>query len=327
MPKAPNDSDADSESPAPSESKAVKGTTVAEVARLIISTFTIFVGFSIFLGRIYHGKYLDTLGIPESDVNIAAINYAVISPDVTIAALGIASAVVGILWWSVWNREVFRFSWKRLFLGFLFFFAGLLGAGFSSTWGIIVTEGLGLVGILWALSFLTYTFGWALIWPCIGSGAVSGLKRATDLSRAARRRSQRSSGRAGTEPPTNVAQQVASYLPILTVLALGLILYFAIDLSSDIGEARAKNDYNGAAKATVQFTRSTMVNFTRETSTNSEEPFTGSFKVLVIGDNFVYLAPLREKCECPEDHKPDNVILPPYAVPIADIGSITYIQD
>ena len=325
MPKATNDSD--SESPAPSESKAVKGTTVAEIARLIISTFTIFVGFSIFLGRIYHGKYLETLGIPETDVHIAAINYAVISPDVTIAALGIASAVVGILWWSVWNREVFRFSGKKLFWGILFYFAGLMGAGFSLTWGVILTEGLGLLGIFWAASFLSYTFGWVLIWPSIGSLTASGYKRTSNLSRAARRRIRKEAGQAGTEPQTNVAQQIAPFLMLLTVLALGLILYFAIDLSSDIGEARAKNDYNGAAKATVQFTHSTTVNFAGETNTNSDGPFTGSFRVLVIGDNFVYLAPSREKCECPEDLKPDNVIPPPYAVPVADIVSIAYNQD
>ncbi len=171
MPNTPNDSD--SQPAMSSDSKTIKGTTVAEIVRLVISASTIFVGFAILLGRIYHGKYLETLGIPETDTRIPTLSYAVTSPDVTIAALGIAVVLTGYMWWSVWNHGRHQTSWKRGISGLLLLVVGGFGTGLSLSLGIILAEGLGQVGIWWAISFFIYVLGWALLSVPFGSGVCS----------------------------------------------------------------------------------------------------------------------------------------------------------
>ena len=116
---------------------------------------------------------LETLGIPETDTRIPTLSYAVTSPDVTIAALGIAVVLTGYMWWSVWNHGRHQTSWKRGISGLLLLVVGGFGTGLSLSLGIILAEGLGQVGIWWAISFFIYVLGWALLSVPFGSGVCS----------------------------------------------------------------------------------------------------------------------------------------------------------
>ena len=50
------------------------------------------------LGRIYFLKHFETLGIPASDVHLSAIDYSVISPDVTTMGIGICILLPVLVW-------------------------------------------------------------------------------------------------------------------------------------------------------------------------------------------------------------------------------------
>ena len=57
---------------------------------IMAQSFAVFVAISILLGRVYHLTYLETLGIPSSEVRLNVVDYSVLSPDVTILGVGIA---------------------------------------------------------------------------------------------------------------------------------------------------------------------------------------------------------------------------------------------
>jgi len=65
---------------------------------IVIQSFTIFVALSTLLGRMYFLTYYEALGIPHSEIRLGAIDYSIVSPDVTVFGIGISLLFVFHLW-------------------------------------------------------------------------------------------------------------------------------------------------------------------------------------------------------------------------------------
>ena len=77
------------------------------------------------LGRIYLLTYYRNLGIPISEIRLSAIDYSVVSANVTVLAVGFAVVSAANLWWtnSV-NFTLLSGKWQQ-FLGLLLILAGV----------------------------------------------------------------------------------------------------------------------------------------------------------------------------------------------------------
>lgn len=72
---------------------------------ILIQSSTIFIALSTLLGRIYFLKYHQVLGVPVSEAYVSTTDYPIISPDVTVYALGL-SVLFGFFMWTK-NRTIF----------------------------------------------------------------------------------------------------------------------------------------------------------------------------------------------------------------------------
>ena len=256
----------------------------------------IFLGFSTLLGRIYFLKYFETVGIPASDVLPNIIDYAVISPDVTILGVGISIVPAFVVWGLSQVRPKPRNSWGRIGTGAILILTGLTSFAvlhLSPQWGIQPEPGLGVYGIWWILSASAIMFGSAI--------GVSGVS-------------------VKTAEATNPALSAVFERVILSILVwviIVLIVLYASYQSNDIAMRDAERALRDAPKASIKFTSSGGHEFLHSGLEDYDgDPSTLEFRVILIGDRFVYLGPTS--LEVPPDASPI------YAIPTRDIASIFY---
>ena len=98
--------------------------SVPELGLVLIQGSTIFLAFSILLGRIYFLEYFGTLGIPTNDVQINVIDYSVISPDVAILGVGIMAMWI-VYFWRIRGAQSTGSKQQNLIYGVIFLGAGV----------------------------------------------------------------------------------------------------------------------------------------------------------------------------------------------------------
>lgn len=259
---------------------------------IIVQSVAVFAGISTLLGRIYSLTYFDILGIPISDIRLSVADYSVISPDVSIFGV-VFSIIVAIPF--LFHRQLALpgvSNWGRFWFGsiplvvgsFLPLYVVLCMSQQSNPNSVLL-----IVLILVAIALTLFggailSFGIAPS-PPMNEQAIALLKAAT---------------------------------PLLIVMAIGYSVWAAADISSAIASDDARYTLAEAPHATITLDSSESDGILQNCSSGSStDSLICRFKVILVGDRFVYLKPI--------DSVPSEE--PLYALPIGEIVSIVYASD
>ena len=221
---------------------------------IVIQSFAIAVAFSILLGRIYLLTYYRNLGIPISEIRLSAIDYSVVSANVTVLAVGFAVVSAANLWWS--NSVTFTLlsgKWQQI-LGTLLTIAGVALVHVSvSNPTQQLDHGSVSFGLLVTIALALLSFGGSLL----GSGATSDTRARGAIA----------------ETISKVARPGLSFLLIIYTVWIGSLF------ATKVGELNAENTLQGATHARVELSP--------PSATDERD-----FKVILVSDKFVYLRPV-----------------------------------
>ena len=212
----------------------------------------IIVAFTIFLGRVYVLTYHETLGIPVSERQLSAIDYAVVSPGVTVIGIGI-SIMVG-------SYFLLRGPVVRL----------QLPKGYK----VVLGSSFAVVGLVIMIVFLNADFDSVIrsLWIVLSlaMGLYGGAMLGSALSPKAKRDDP------GSEQE-RVEEKAASSLLFGVAVIVLVVLYgtYAYRFSHSTAHDDAIDALHQSPQATVQFTSGD----------------TGNYRVIMIGGQFVYLLP------------------------------------
>ena len=249
---------------------------------------------SVLLGRVYFQSYLQTLGIPISDVNIHILDYSIIAPRVTIMGVGIAVGVPSVFLALMFSPSTRSRNWRMVLTGLV---AAVLiwgGLRFFPIPPESQAFGSGVRAIAEAL----------LITLMLGSSAIVGkglgrVESTTDSSDS-------------DEAAASLTYQsiLRALLPLLVVF---IILIQTLVYASESGTVDANATKSEAPEARINFRESASQRISGVCSNQSDEC---AFRVILIGDDFIYLIPAASNAS------PDLHAL--YAFPISDIQHIAY---
>lgn len=257
---------------------------------IIVQSFAVFVAISTLLGRIYSLTHFESLGIPVSEISLSVTDYAVVSPEVTIFGVGY-SIVLAFFFWFVANetlRHVPRLA--RIILGIVL----LLGAVFIPMYAVIHESRQPDLDSVWLTILMLLSVALASF-----VGAILGSVFASDA-------------------PTSFREIALSkaVMPLVIILVVGFGVRVASEFSSIMGELDARITVATAPQASIELASSSE----HEALTYGQDECGSKslgcrFRVILIGDTFVYLRPLDS--ELSEGRL--------YAVPIGDIARINYL--
>ena len=257
---------------------------------ILVQSFAVFVALSILLGRIYSQRYLETLGIPPSEVRLHVTDYAVISPEITVFGVGVATILAALLLTDTSSVLNSVSRWRVLWLGLSLCIGGAILAAY--TIGLpSLQPGFNAVAFLtqMLLSLALVTFGGAMLGSLLASFAPKHMQK-SPLWKAA--------------------------MPLLVLIFIGYSVGVSSQFASDIGMAEALNTFAAAPQAEIRLTPSSSDHALQFNSNEcDDESLRCRFRVILIGDKFVYLRPLN----------PDSPRERLHAVPIGAVGSITYL--
>ena len=264
---------------------------------IVVQGFAIFVAISILLGRIYFQAYLWTLGIPLTEVRLNAIDYSVVSPDVTILGVGVAILSL-FFWWYVttWSLPSAERSWLKIAIGIGLTVAGsLIGIGLNFV--MLRAESLE--------AFRLGVFGLASLLPMAVSAAGGACFASGFLVR----------GGKNFGATFNLTDILVPILPI--VIGIALVFMSIVD-SVMFGRLDARNTLLNAPQAKIEFVSDRLDHLHSNYDECHGDSFACEFQVILIGDNFVYLSPVNSK-----QPQEEELLI---AVPIGDIASISYVS-
>ena len=257
---------------------------------IVVQSFAIFVAISTLLGRIYSLTFYEVLGIPTSEISLNVTDYAVVSPEVTIFGVGFSLTIAVLLWYDGAEGLSIVPRWVRILLGSVC----LLGAIFIPAYAVIYLSRQPDLDSVW----LTIQMLSALALASFGGAILS-------------------SGFTSNAPSSD--QEIAlrkAVLPLLIVLVVGFGVWTASEFSSIMGEVDARITEATAPQASIELASSNEHEALRYDQNECDgESLRCRFRVILIGDKFVYLRPLNP--ESPQERL--------YAIPIGDVGSITYL--
>ena len=265
-----------------------------ELATIIFQSFAIFLAISVLLGRVYFLTYYEKLGVPTSEVRLNVIEYAVISPDVTILGVGIAIITALIFWWSKANSTP---AWRkdRIIIG-----CGLLLIGF-------VPELLE-ISVLSTRESQSYFPGFYALRKLLTLSIL--------MTAGAILASGSPSLRGDSTDTVRTRSSLRLFVPLLITLVAVWVLMLASSNAISIGESDAERTLQQSPEAIVEFESSEIVFSLCQNSNGHKEDYTTcAFRVVFIGNHYVYLKPS-------ESMKTDVKL---YAFPINDIKGITYV--
>ena len=262
-------------------------------AGIIIQGFAIFVAISILLGRIYFLTYLGTLGIPSTEIRLNAIDYSVMSPDVTI--LGVGVAILSVFFWWYINTIVPTLSAERNRVRIA------IGIGLIIV-GTLIGTGLNLV-MLRAESLQAFrqgVFGLASLFPMVLSATGATTVATGFLVRGGK--NSEVGGSKNNEATFNLGDIL---MPILSI-GVGISLVFmSITDSVMIGRLDARNTLLNAPQAKIEFV-SDRPEYLRSNYDNCHgDPFACEFQV----DLTPLLVSEASRVQLPLQHTPLAICL------------------
>ena len=303
---------------------AVQELSASTVGVFVIQGFAIFVAFTTLLGRLHFRAYSSTLRIPESEFQIDVLTYAVISPDVAISGVGVALLSVFAVILLNWRIGPKQHRWTMLGGGVLLLATGSFRVLMDFTNDGIPESGIGLFGIWWFFFSASWTIGTAVTFSALASWL-------TDTPIHDRR--SRSDRRANRRSCQNWIDQAGRILAFGVLYGVGLGTIFLI-LIITILQATAV----GRMDASVQLRDAPLVELTTKSQTLSgiltsdesnldRDQLDNSFKLVHVGDKFVYLRRPELSCVCPEDTGLNSGDPYQFAIPVTEIAGITQIVD
>ena len=254
---------------------------------LVAQSFALFVGLSILLGRVYFQSYVDALGIPLSEANLNVIDYSVVATRVTILGIAIPVIYFVINVFGSINRPS---EWHISNIG-----TGVLCIAFAAAYLLIIDKpeeqafASGRESLYVALMYGLSAAG--------GSIIVSGIPRDSGTS-------ERGSGE------FNYRRVIA---PLFYVFLAVIVLGYSLGYASDAGRIDASHTLEESRRARLEFATSGPGLVDEACLQETQECY---FKVVLIGDEFVYLLP----DDAGNSPSSENL----YAIPIYDVSMIAY---
>lgn len=266
-------------------SNAMNGISVSHIAA-IVQGFVVFVAIATLMGRAYFITYMETLGIPNSEMRLHPSDYAAVSPDVAIYAVGLSTIAAVYLWSNSWQGIALNPPSARLVIG----------------------AGLGLCAL--ALILYIIEFAWRF------DNLNPGIYALVTLSPTAVLLTGGILLRMGLLTFSRVALRIA-IMPVLGIILLCTVMWMSILFSSHYGEFDALRTVLVAPVAKIELDSSAERYEPQCSLGEYDQDYRHRyFKVILIGDRFVYLRPIQPKS--PEEHL--------CALPIAAVRSILYIS-
>ena len=150
---------------------------IRQLSIIIIQAFALFAALSMLLGRVYFLEFSDTLRVPESEFDLSAIDYAVLSPNVTIASVGSTVVFAAYMFGLALSQANSCRTDLRKWLGISLLFLGILGLALTQAYrifpGALLNVSHGTWGIWWTASLALFLFGVGSLLPYLsrsGSG-------------------------------------------------------------------------------------------------------------------------------------------------------------
>ncbi len=275
---------------------------------IIIQSFAVFVAISILLGRIYYITYFRTLGVPLTELRPNAVDYAIVSPDVTLAGIGLAIMWALFLWSSGPFKPSRQMGEISSFFGIvLSLFLGSLLTQVIYTPGVATDLALsypGALGVLSVLGLFFFVYGGTLI------GASLRGKNRSD-----------GDGKQGNATFDFRRAFRPAVFAILAIVAVFLI----IRSPSTIARIDANNTLMNSPQAKVEFKASHPV-FLPPSYEECHSRSPGcSLRVVLVDSRFVYVRLVETDTLGSEEQPVDEKRT--IAFPVADVASITYISE
>ena len=231
------------------------------------------IALTVFFGRIYVLTYYEVLGIPVYESQMSAINYAIVSPGVTVLGIGLSIVLGSYFLLSGPLARLQLPKWNKFGLGLFL----------TVTWPVIliVSQNIDTDSVMRSL-WIVFSLAMS-VHGGVMLGSATGAKAKRDELTSEQRR---------------VEEEASSRL-LRGVVAIALVVVygtFAYSFSSSTARDDAMDALQQSPQATIQFV-----------SGNS-----GNFRVIKIGEQFVYLLP----------EESDGL----RAVPLNSIEKIDYVE-
>ena len=259
---------------------------------IIVQSFAVFVAISILLGRIYSESYFGVLGIPTSEIRLSVTDYAVVSPEVTVVGIGL-SAILAIIFMSNISSVLNAVSrWAIFWSG-----------------SVILALGVGIT--IWIVNFLPQQHGlnslqivilalWPIALMSFGAVMLGSILDSFVLG----------------NPQNRSLWKLMT--PLMALLYISVFLWLSSQFAYDLGETKARVTWATAPLASIGLASPSAYGALEAGLDECSADLLGCrFRVILIGDKFVYLRPLNT--ESLEERL--------FAVPVGDIASITYVLE
>ena len=282
--------------------------------RVAAQILTVFLSFSILLGRIYYIEYHNTLGIPSSRSPLNLLDYSIIAPDVSIVSFGVS---------LIFAMYVFRLEWLNSMIENVRFKI-IVALVFVTLYAATLVVSTLLYSLLGSFipgfygTSLTVAIAFAMIAHVAWVGGISEwLKRRRERKKSnalgkcddeiGPNQEKLDSKTADSSTPRNIWTSWESSLYLLPVIILISGFIFQLALTATIANLDAANRYKRAPVAEVWFTNTEFFDEDRFASLEcADESVSCRAGVVHFDGEFLYLRPV--KTEINKDHNRMYVI-------------------
>ena len=272
---------------------------------LMIQSSAVFVALSTLLGRIYFLEYFKELGIPHTESRLNVIDYAVIAPDVTIIGIGVSLVYPVIIMWSTAVKIPARLQLHTLYFALFLILLSVLLPLANTELVPSVQSYLSRLGIygLWKSFIVAVSLTAGVVY---GAGLTAGVDDTSSNGEGKLLGSIRRNSRV-----------LRLVLPMVYIAIAIYVALTTINSAVTLAERDARDAIQNSPSATLELSGGNVSEALREMMyTNCVEHVPCKFRVLLIGEKFIYLRPQEI-----EDQR--KLI---YAVLLRDISAVTYVH-
>ncbi len=259
---------------------------------LLAQSFAFFVALSTFMGRIYYLTYYENLNIPTSENYLNPLDYALVSPDVTILGIGIT-----LLWVVIWLVRVPRaktWHWATILIGLV-----MVGAGFFSEFSPLGEQSQPMwPGLLGVREF--FRTGLILLGSYIVSSGFVWRDESSSVD---------------DNPAKTRTLRIFLLVFFFILLSMGVLVLTASAV--EIAETNARFTLEYAPQVEIEFHRSIVGTLLDDVSGMCNvEAKSCSFELILLGNQSIYVQPITSAGA--------NGQTIHFSFPIEDIARIAY---
>ena len=263
---------------------------------LVAQSSVTFVGISIILGRVYFQSYFDTLGIPHSAVSLKVTDYSIIEPQVTLMGIIMAIYVPIFFLFFMSLQTVQRFSRPRLYIGGILILAPLFIAVGVPAFQVVFFAQLAAVFSI----------------PLGGSMMATAISFQSSNSASTEGKVIESDSKLRLSP-----RGIAAAFLLFAVVVVGFSV--TKNYSSALAELKARLTLQEAPIANLEFKPDAQWLTHGIEECSEEDSRDCVFKIILIGDRFIYLSPVSNNTE--------SSVSGLYAVPVSDVRYIHFLPE